>query len=117
MAKPPPPHVAAWLARLTPIGPVRARAMFGGWGIYCEDVMFALIAGEELFFKVDAETEPQFAAAGSTPFVYHGKGTPVRMSYWRCPAAAVDDLAVFETFARLGVEAARRKGRLARKRR
>ncbi len=32
------------LARLLPMGPVRARAMFGGWGLFLDDVMFALIA-------------------------------------------------------------------------
>ena len=45
------------VALLTPLGPVRARRMFGGWGIFHEDLMFALIAWERLFFRVDAETK------------------------------------------------------------
>jgi len=45
------------LARLLPMGPVRARARFGGWGLFLDDGMCALIAGERLYFKGDAETE------------------------------------------------------------
>ena len=32
--------------QLEPLGPVRIRNMFGGAGVYCDDLMFGLIAGE-----------------------------------------------------------------------
>jgi len=34
---------------------VSARKMFGGYGLYREGLMFALIAEDELFFKTDAD--------------------------------------------------------------
>ena len=75
------------LARLMPLGPVRGRRMFGGWGIFLDDVMFALIAGERLYLKVDAETEARFAAAGAAPFTYRrGDGQAIVMSYRAAPA-------------------------------
>ena len=108
MPKPLPPFVAHVLETLGPLGSVRARAMFGGWGVYHGDRMFALIADEELYFKADGQTEPHFAAAGSAPFLYDGKGKTVRMSYWRCPEAAMDDTDDLLAFARLGLDAAAR---------
>ena len=48
------------LGKLLPFGPVRARAMFGGYGLFLDDVMFALIARDTLFFKVDGENRPDF---------------------------------------------------------
>ena len=46
---------------LMPLGPVRARSMFGGCGIFLDDLMFALITWNRLYFKVDDETKPRFA--------------------------------------------------------
>ena len=108
MPKPLPPFIAHMLDLLSPLGAVRARAMFGGWGIYCDDQMFALIADDELFFKADAQSQERFAAAGSAPFIYEGKGKAMRMSYWRCPEAAMDDAEEFLAFARLGLDSALR---------
>jgi len=88
--KPQPPFVTRCLALLMPLGPVRARAMFGGWGLYLDAVMFALIAGEQLYLKVDATSRERFAAAGSEPFTYRGRGKPIEMSYWRAPEGSLD---------------------------
>ncbi len=93
---------------LLPLGPVRARAMFGGFGIFHEDLMFALIADDRLYFKSDDESRPHFAAAGSEPFVYAGKTKPVEMSYWTAPAGTLDDPAALLPWATLGLAAARR---------
>ncbi len=37
---------------LNQLGPVNSRAMFGGYGLYLEGIMFALIAYDVLYFKV-----------------------------------------------------------------
>lgn len=88
---------------------VRARAMFGGHGIYHGDVMFALIADDRLYFKADEASKPQFEAAGSRPFVYDGGSRkPVTMSYWEAPEDALDDADELRPWARLGLDAALR---------
>ncbi len=92
------------LGSLLPLGPVRARAMFGGWGLFLDDTMFGLIAGERLYFKVDDETQPRFAAAGAEAFTYPRQGKRVAMSYWEAPSGAGGRL----PWAELGLEAARR---------
>ena len=90
------------------LGEVRIRRMFGGQGIYRDDLMFALEAGGELFLKADAETAGAFAAAGSRQFVYSKDGRPMPMSYWRLPDAALDDRDEASRWGGLAVAAARR---------
>lgn len=73
------------------LGPVRVRRMFGGLGVYIDDAMFSLVADGTLYMKADAALGAAYAAAGSAPFTYTGKGRPVTMSYWHLPDAAHDD--------------------------
>jgi DNA transformation protein len=63
--------------------------MFGGLGIYSEDLFFALASGDVLYFKVDDETRLDYEAAGSRPFQpFEGSGT---MGYWNVPADVLED--------------------------
>lgn len=109
--KPLPPFVKTCLDRLSPLGPVRARAMFGGYGIYCEDHFFALVAYDRLYFKVDDENRQAFEHAGAEPFCYMGKQKPVVMSYYTLPEALDEQPERFLVFAHLGLAAAQRKKR------
>ncbi|HLL00269.1 MAG TPA: TfoX/Sxy family protein [Myxococcaceae bacterium] len=95
---------------LEPLGPVQARAMFGGWGLYYGGMMFGLIAEGRLYLKTDEENRPAFEAAGGEPFIYDsGKGKPpVAMSYWTPPTDASDDAHALLPWARRAVEAAQR---------
>ena len=56
------------LADLAPL-PVRARAMFGGYGLYMEDVFFGIVTSEgEVYFRTDDATRPEYEVAGMRPF-------------------------------------------------
>ena len=71
---------------------VKTRAMFGGHGIYKDGFFFALIADDELYFKVDDSNRKDFQARGSEPFKYAGKAKKVTvMSYWQLPAEIIED--------------------------
>lgn len=94
------------LELLSGLGPVRARRMFGGWGLYAGEAMVALIATERLYLKVDAETRPRFEQAGGEPFVYDGQARPVSLSYWTVPAEAMESPAEMLPWARLALRAA-----------
>jgi DNA transformation protein and related proteins len=96
------------LELLAPLGAVRARRMFGGHGLYIDDLFVALIAFERLYLKIDAQTQPAFSAAGCEPFVYDGKGKPITMSYWTVPAEAMESPALMQPWARQAIEAALR---------
>ena len=69
---------------------VSARSMFGGYGLYRDGLMFALIVEDELFFKTDAENLARFEQAGSHPFVYQKRNRMVQLSYWSAPPASLD---------------------------
>lgn len=92
--------------------PVRTKRMFGGLGVYADDLMFGLVMGETLYFKVDAETLGAFEAAGSRPFTFQMKdGTSGSLKYWTLPEEAADDPEEAVRWARLGLDAALRARR------
>jgi len=78
--------------QLAAFGPVGIRNMFGGAGVYADDVMFALIADDTLFLKADGTTARAFEAEGMRPFTYTAKGgKPIAMSYWEVPPRLLEE--------------------------
>jgi TfoX/Sxy family transcriptional regulator of competence genes len=59
-----PEFVAFVLDLLAQVGPVQARAMFGGHGLYARGAMFGLLDDDELFLKTDERCRATFVAAG-----------------------------------------------------
>ena len=100
--------VAHCLELLAPLGAVRERRMFGGHGLYLDDLFVALIAGDNLYVKVDAASQPAFAAAGCAPFVYEGQAKSITLSYWTVPAEAMESPAAMQPWARHAIAAALR---------
>jgi len=91
-----------------PYGEVVVKRMFGGAGIYAEGLCFAIAQDGDVFLKADAVSQPDFVAAGSSPFIYVAKGRPVPTSLWRLPAIARAEADELVRWASLGLEAARR---------
>lgn len=96
------------LELLAPLGAARSRRMFGGHGLYVDELFIALIAFERLYLKVDAQTRPAFEAAGCAPFVYDGKGQSITMSYFSAPEQAIESPQEMLPWARLALGAALR---------
>ncbi|MEL6381621.1 MAG: TfoX/Sxy family protein [Cyanobacteria bacterium J06626_18] len=94
--------------RLNQVAPVTARAMFGGYGLYLEGVMFALIAYNTLYFKVDDANRQDFIDADMSPFTYDGKGKPTQMSYYQLPEAVFSDVTQLVDWVEKAHAAARR---------
>ncbi|GKT21566.1 TfoX/Sxy family protein [Acidovorax sp. SUPP3334] len=69
-----------------PWRPVQLRRMFGGWGVFHEGLMLALVIHDTLYLKADAQTEPAFERKGLRPFFYERSGRPVAPSYRQAPA-------------------------------
>jgi DNA transformation protein len=97
------------LEQLAPLGDVTARGMFGGWGIFHEGRMFALVADDTFYFKVDDVNRSEFEREGLQPFRYGRADKEVAvMSYYQPPTSAIDDRDLLCAWARKGVEAAAR---------
>jgi len=95
------------LETLAPLGSVQSRRMFGGAGLYCDGVMFALIADDAVYLKASDKTSEAFVDEGLKPFTYHGKNKPITMSYWRIPERLFDDQDEFVAWAEIALGVAR----------
>ncbi|MXN64545.1 transcriptional regulator [Stappia sp. GBMRC 2046] len=85
--------------------------MFGGAGLFCDDLMFALEADGTVYFKADDVNRPAFEDAGSSPFSYEMSGKLRSMSYWQMPEDLADDPDELKNLASGALEAARRAAR------
>jgi DNA transformation protein len=102
------PYLEHCLELLAPLGAVRARRMFGGCGIYIDELFVALIAADMLYLKTDAQTRDRFEAAGCRPFVYSAKTGETTMSYFTVPDDAMESIHAMGPWARLAIAAALR---------
>lgn len=97
---------------LGPFGTVAARRMFGGYGIFLDDLMFAIVHDDMLWFKTDEMNRGVFEAAGSEPFSYARSGKTATLGFHRAPADALDSPAAAMPWARSAYAAAlRARGR------
>lgn len=88
-------------------GMPRLRRMFGGHGVYLDDLFVAIVTGEQLYLKTDDDTRARFEAAGGRPFVYEAKGRGhVSLSYFTPPDDAMESPMLMQPWARLALEAA-----------
>ncbi len=72
-------------------GPINSKRMFGGHGIYHQELMIGLVADDTLYLKCDAESRPLFDARGLSAFEYIKKGKAMQMSYLTAPDDIFDD--------------------------
>ncbi len=73
------------------MGPVRAKKMFGGYGVFLEELMFGLIADSVLYLKADKQTINEFTERSLHAFTYIRKGKEFKMSYFQAPEDALED--------------------------
>jgi DNA transformation protein len=93
---------------LSSAGAVRVRRMFGGHGLYVDDLFIAIIAAEQLYLKADTQSRSQFEAAGCQPFRYQKEGEWTTLNYFAPPAETLDSPALMQPWARLALQAALR---------
>ena len=95
------------LDQLAGLGDVTPKKMFGGVGIYCGGLFFAIIARDELYLKADDSTRGAFEAAGSRPF----KPYPNRsgtMQYYSVPVDVLESAPELARWARKALAVARK---------
>jgi len=95
---------------LAPLGAVQAKRMFGGGGLYLDGTMFAIVADDVLYLKVDDGNRGDFEAQGMDPFLYSRGEKVIAMSYYEAPTELIDGGDDLAEWARKAWEAARRSG-------
>ncbi|TSA13754.1 MAG: TfoX family protein [Betaproteobacteria bacterium] len=91
-----------------PFGTVAARRMFGGYGVYLDGLMFAIVAGEMLYLKADEMNRIEFEQAGCEMFGYVRKGKRAALNFFRAPADAMESPEQMLPWARTAYAAALR---------
>lgn len=82
---------ADWVVELLePLGRVQARRMFGGYGLFLDGLMFAIVIDDVVWFKTDEENRDLFAKLGEPPFTYLRAGKPARLNFFRAPDDALE---------------------------
>lgn len=94
-------------------GPIQAKPMFGGHGLYHDGLMFGLVVDDVLYLKADSQSAGAFVAHGLPAFEYVKQGKPIKVSYYQAPEEIFDDQDAARHWAELAFEAARR-GRRSR---
>jgi DNA transformation protein and related proteins len=88
-------------------GPVEVRRLFGGFGIYADATMFALVHDGVIHLKVDEANAEAFDREQLAPFSYRRKGEQAALtSYRRIPDRLYDDPDELAAWARAALQAA-----------
>jgi DNA transformation protein len=89
-------------------GTVRAKRMFGGYGLYHDDLMFGLVADEVLYLKADEWSSHAFSELGLPQFEYAKGGKKIKVSYYMVPEEIFADPGLAKEWAARAFEAALR---------
>ena len=79
------------LDQLSALPDVRARAMFGAYGLYSGEHFFGILDEGRLFFKTDNVSQADYVARGMEPFTYESKGRTLTMSYHEVPPDVLEN--------------------------
>src|SRR5689334_12015514 len=91
------------LDRLSDLGDISSRPLFGGHGIYWNGVIFAIQFHGRLYFKVDEESKDEYLAMGMGPFRPNERQT--LKSYYEVPPEVLDDREALLSWARRAIRA------------
>ncbi len=103
------------IGQMAGLGTVTARAMFGGYGLYCDGLFIAIIAHDTLYFKADALSQPHFEARGLARFQYQARGKTLQLMYYAAPPEVHDEPQAMIAWGQLALTASVRARRPAHK--
>lgn len=78
------------IEQFAPLGRIDTRYMFGGWCVYCDGAVFALIVDGAVYLKGDSHNIPAFEACGLRPFQPF-PDKPDVMKYFQAPPEIFED--------------------------
>ena len=93
------------LEQLAGLSRVRARRMFGGVGLYSDDVFFAIITDDTVYLRTDAASRADFVARGMGAFRPYADRPEISMTYFEVPAEVLEDAAILVQWGRRAVAA------------
>ena len=94
------------LGQLAALSSLSARRMFGGIGLYCDELFFALIADDTLYLRVDDRNRGDFTVRGMAPFRPYADRPQLSRRYYAVPVEVLEDATELTLWARRSVAAA-----------
>lgn len=94
------------LDQLSALPDVRARAMFGAFGIYCGETFFGIVDEGRLFFKTGADNQSYYLERDMPAFTYTAKGKTMTMAYHEVPPDVLEQPHEFICWARKAIAVA-----------
>jgi len=91
------------LDQLSALPEVRARAMFGAHGLYCEGKFFAILDQGRLFFKTDTASERAYTDRGMEAFGYEQAGKVITFQYHEVPPEILEQPLELAVWARKAI--------------
>jgi DNA transformation protein and related proteins len=91
------------LDQLSGLGEITVRPMFGGHGIYWRDVIFGIVFGGRLYFKVDDQSKGGYVSRGMPPLRPNER--QILKSYFEVPPEILDDAEALLSWAREAIRA------------
>ncbi|ENK2092831.1 TfoX/Sxy family DNA transformation protein [Vibrio vulnificus] len=73
------------------LGAIKSRSMFGGFGLFADETMFALVVKDQLHIRADQKSTLLFEKQGFKPYVYTKRGFPVVTKYYAISDALWQD--------------------------
>jgi DNA transformation protein len=90
------------------LGRIDSKYMFGGWCLYCDGAVFALIADGSVYLKGDANNIPAFEARGCKAFQPF-PDKPGTMKYFQAPPEIFEDPDACRRWAAGAIAAGKKK--------
>lgn len=94
------------LDQLSSVEQLRARPMFGGFGLYAGDLFFGILAADVLYLKVDDTNRRDYEKAKSPPFRPFAS-RPMSMSYYAVPLSVLEAAPTLASWVRRSIAVAR----------
>jgi len=100
--------------QLGTLGFVTVKKMFGGAGIYYDGLIFGLLAGDVIYFKVDDSNKLDYERAGMKAFQpFDDK--PIVMSYYEVPVDILENRELLAEWAMKSLVVSRNKNTKTKK--
>lgn len=94
------------LDQLSTLSELRAKAMFGGYGLYQGKHFFGILFEGRLYFKTDEKSRKEYVAEGMEPFTYEQRGRLMTMQYHEVPAGVLEDRERITAWAQRAIQVA-----------
>ncbi|HEY1372903.1 MAG TPA: TfoX/Sxy family protein [Candidatus Binatia bacterium] len=95
------------LDQLRDLPDLECRAMFGGHGLYQDEIFFGIIAKGRLYFKTDEKSSALYRRRGMKAFRPNAKQT--LKNYYEVPGEVLEDGGEIAAWARAAIAVARER--------